>query len=430
MEILNDENNKNDNKKNKITFINLLKVIFHRWKLFILISLSVTIIGTIGLKLYSKQKEIYVSYFTYNIPSIAEGKYLDGKTFNYSEIIDYDNLQRIVNSNEDYKNIDIDDLVDSSNFKIGIKKTYDSTTKELLKEEYVLTLPRGFFKSLNQAKSFANDIIYTPIYYTNKCIEKNDYKEFLLYYDEAARYETQVNILTNQYNLIYNHYQKLVTDYGEVQLQNNELLTKKINDLVQFFVNNKLSDLTYEIKQNGYVKNISEEKISLELEKKEKENKILYDEKKLADLTNMVNDLISNSSSSLQSLDLDSYNTAITNLIIEINDLKEEIDYIDLKLNNLVQAPETFINKMNYYKNKLEELSNELIQVEKEIIPNYSKINYMNQKVLIKENSLSLTKAAAVSLFIGIISAAAINIILDYKYIYSPLPIKTKKEEK
>ena len=61
MEILNDENNKNDNKKNKITFINLLKVIFHRWKLFILISLSITIIGTIGLKLYSKQKEIYVS---------------------------------------------------------------------------------------------------------------------------------------------------------------------------------------------------------------------------------------------------------------------------------------------------------------------------------------------------------------------------------
>ena len=400
---------------------------FHRKLLLLAITGSITLIGTGFLSLRGKGQEKYVSTFIYDIPSLVDNKYIDGSSFSFQKLVTKSSMEKIKNENEEYKSINLDKLYNSSLFEIKKVTEYNSVTKEPSAAYYYLSMPKTAFKSRIQAENFFYDIINQPVLYTFEAVNQMNYTKNFKNFDVAITLEQQIEYLENQYNLLNSKYEQLIIKYGDTYAING-LISDSKNNLNVYFKKNIIQDLKHEVKQNGYIKSL-EETEALNIEKKNLQEKIKYNEYKIDDLKNMIDYLLS-SSTSPTSLELDSYNKAITELIIENVNLQERIDEIDKKLSSMTFAPQDFINKLSTIKTALQDFTTEYTNVEKEIVTNNSTVLFKKQKIIEESNSNSTIKNGIFSLAAGILIGCIVNLIADRKYIFLDYPERKKKEEK
>ena len=274
-------------------------------------------------------------------------------------------------------------------------------------------VPQNVFPSKQIAESFINDLINQPINYTIEAQKNINYFISLESFNEAYSYEMQIELLESQYELLVENYQNLINVYGNVQINENSLL-EYVRELNIYYENNKLSNFSQEIIQKGYVKDSTKEKELLELEKEKLQNDIKYNETKIDELKELIKYLVTIASSNVASLQLDSYNVKITELTIENVDMQKRIKEIDNKLNSLGNVPASFTDKLNAYKDYLDNHTHLYMQNEEYILKKYSTVTYKNQKVL-KSNDASIIKPLAVCLVMGLVIGSTINFIIDYK---------------
>ncbi|MDD6250154.1 MAG: hypothetical protein PUA88_03825 [Bacillales bacterium] len=401
------------NKKDPLTLSKIFKVVLNKWWLLIITATSITAIGTVGAKFLNSKKETYTSQFSYNIPSLKDGKFIDGTNFTYQYFIDYSRLEQVKESNNDYKSINIDKLYKSDYLEIKHILEYSNVTNEIISDYYEIMVPQNVFPSKQIAESFINDLINQPINYTIEAQKNINYFISLESFNEAYSYEMQIELLESQYELLVENYQNLINVYGNVQINENSLL-EYVRELNIYYENNKLSNFSQEIIQKGYVKDSTKEKELLELEKEKLQNDIKYNEAKIDELKELIKYLVTIASSNVASLQLDSYNVKITELTIENVDMQKRIKEIDNKLNSLGNVPASFTDKLNAYKDYLDNHTHLYMQNEEYILKKYSTVTYKNQKVL-KSNDASIIKSLAVCLVMGLVIGSTINFIIDYK---------------
>lgn len=421
-------NEKNDETKKELKLLDIVRVCFHRYILLGCVAGATLVVGTLGLTLIGKSKESYVSNFKYSVPSIQNNKYLDGSSFDFQEVLSKSNIEEVINSNQKYSNIKVTKLLESSINEIKHIREYSDITKELINDYYALILPKNVFSSKEQAESFITDLLSYPIKESIKSLNNLNYKINLENYSSSLKYEDQITYLSNQNNLLISQYNSLINLYGDVTYESKSL-SSYCNEVKRLEASLRLTDLSNELKQNGYLMNVEQEKKSLELEKKEIQKNIQYNEQKIDELKGMIKYLLDNSSS-VQSLDIDAYNQKIADLIIENVNLNERIEKIDIKISAATNAPTSFINDMEEINQNLEEATNKYLEVEKYLINNYSKISYKSAKVLEEQNDDSTIKNAFISLIIGLVLGCAVNLIVDRKYLFEEYPEKKKKESK
>lgn len=422
------ENSKKENTGREISLTNIVKVFFHRYVLLGCITGAILLVGTLGLTYIGKSQETYVSSFKYNIPSIQNDKYLDGSNFDFQLVLSKSNIEEVIESNPEYSNIKKKTLLSSKLNEIKCVREYSETTKELVNDYYILTLPKGVFSSKEQAESFVTDLLSYPIKESINSLNNLNYKLNLENYSSAKKYEDQISYLNNQNNFLISQFNSLINLYGDVSYESKSL-SSYCNDVKRLDCSLLLSDLSNELKQNGYLMNVEQEKKSLELEKKEIQKTIQYNEQKIDELKEMIKYLLDNSSS-VQSLDIDAYNQKIADLIIENINLTERIEEIDIKITTATNAPTSFINDMEEIYQNLTTATDKYHEVEKYLINNHSKISYKNQRVLYEENDSSLIKNALMSLVVGFVVGCVVNLIVDKKYLFEEYPEKKKKESK
>ncbi|MGN1295713.1 MAG: hypothetical protein ACI4U5_04830 [Bacilli bacterium] len=422
------ENSKKENTNKEISLTNILKVIFHRYILLGCITGVTFLVGTLGLTIIGNSQETYVSSFKYNIPSIQNNKYLDGSNFDFQYILSKSNIEEVINSNPEYSNIKIKTLLNSEINEIKYVREYSDVTKEELNAYYKLTLPKCVFSSKEQAESFVIDLLSYPIKESIKSLNNLNYKINLENYSSALKYEDQITYLNNQNNLLVAQYNSLINLYGDVSFENRSL-SSYCNDVKRLDYSLLLSDLSNELKQNGYSMNVEKEKTSLELEKKEIQKTIQYNEQKINELREMIKYLLDNSSS-VQSLDIDAYNQKIAELLIENVNLSERVEEIDIKITTATNAPTSFLNNLENINQDLDEATDKYLEVESYLINNYSSISHKNQRVIYEENETSIVKNALLSLLIGFALGCIVNLIVDRKYLFEVYPEKKKKEPK
>lgn len=401
------------NKKDPLTLSKIFKVVLNKWWLLIITATSITAIGTVGAKFLNSKKKTYTSQFSYNIPSLKDGKFIDGTNFTYQYLIDYSRLEQVKESNNDYKSINIDKLYKSDYLEIKHILEYSNVTNEIISDYYEIMVPQNVFPSKQIAESFINDLINQPINYTIEAQKNINYFISLESFNEAYSYEMQIELLESQYELLVENYQNLINVYGNVQINENSLL-EYVRELNIYYENNKLSNFSQEIIQKGYVKDSTKEKELLELEKEKLQNDIKYNEAKIDELKELIKYLVTIASSNVASLQLDSYNVKITELTIENVDMQKRIKEIDNKLNSLGNVPASFTDKLNAYKDYLDNHTRLYMQNEEYILKKYSTVTYKNQKVL-KSNNASIIKPLAVCLVMGLVIGSTINFIIDYK---------------
>ena len=133
----------------------IFKVMFLRWKLLLIITASIFVIGMLGTQLiYNKLKTRYSSTIEYvNVLGATDGTYIDNSIFNYRDIIKLSNLQTVKESSDDFKSIDVEKI--NKDEAITLTKKFDETTKTYL---YTISVKAKYFSDKNQAKEFINSV--------------------------------------------------------------------------------------------------------------------------------------------------------------------------------------------------------------------------------------------------------------------------------
>lgn len=418
-----------ENKEEKeVTLGRVFKVMFHNKLLLVVVSLVVLLIGVLGIKfVYNSYKAIYKAEYKYNVSSLNnDGSYIDGTKFYYKDVISESVLNEIKESNELYSSIDVEKMLEKDGVSIDWMTEYNDN-KEVVNQYYQLTFKQVYFSSEEQAKSFISDVMNYPLEKNKSLHDKANYSTNLTKYNSANTYSDQISYLSAQYSFLHGKYESLIADYGDL-IVNEKKLSLYLNDLEMFFTNNKLSDASYELVLKGYVKNYEENKDKLELQKDNLQKKYDLNETIIAELKQVVNDLLATGSTA-QSLDLGAYNSKINELIVENAQIKQDIEDLNIQILNGESTPTTFTNKLNDFYNELVSETLTYKSVSKKVINENSTAFTINTNIIEKDGGISGVVGAAGSLILGIVVAGIVNLIHDNRYLYEDFPVSKKKKE-
>ena len=471
-----------ENQEEGITLGQLFKVVFGRNKqrkiLFLCLLVGITLFGILAIKLvYNTSKDTYTAQFNWTTVGLSDGKYVDGSTFNYKELQTSDVLNEVKDSNDEFSSISVENMLGDFTITYVTEKDDDDNVTN---QYYQISVLKKYFKNKTQAADFIKAVADYPI---NENIEKLDSINLtsnLTNYSSSVVYDNQVTYLTNQYNLLVSYYDTLTSAYGDVQLSSGSTVSATKALLVAHFTDYTFSKLTLDISNYGYVKNYDyyESQIVSALDDEltsYQTNKAKYDA-----LEDARDKLISqaSSSSNLQDLQLESYNTEMVSLLEANKDLLVEMivnlrklardtsayaneealeaAFSDIALifnqndsdttnddvttdafksiyTALESAPsvETFeSNITTYYYEPLVELTSTLKSVESEVVTNYSKTTFESGAIVVLDEEMSTATAVVASVLVGFVVACVVNFVIDIDHLHDePAYRNLKKKE-
>ncbi|MCQ2496137.1 MAG: hypothetical protein MJ131_06040 [Lachnospiraceae bacterium] len=421
-----------ENNGQEISLIQLLKVAFGNKVRLIVITLLVAIIGALFFKLYyDPNKSEYVADFNYFVQGLDEGLYIDGSAFNYQELVSYDALAEAKASDADFANIDIDTMFNGNGISVKHVKD-DKITNATVYLYYEITVKSRFFKDGNQAKAFISYLAEAPIAKTVQLSDSDKYKYNLKVFEDCESFDTQLKYLGDQLALLDGKYAQLIEYYGDIKLKDQDTITDKLNAMDVYFVNNSLSYLRYEKEENGYVLNKGRNIENLKLTMMDLDKQKKYNEMELERLEGSIVSLMGNVSSGMQSAEIDSYNSRITELIAKNVEITRKIDDIDLQLKNVDNAANTeYAKKLVEANGILDEYTDKYQQVEYEVVRDNSKVFYNNGSKIAGQGGMGLVKGGIIALVLGGFLACCVNLIMDWRKIFEdPFKEEKKKNEK
>lgn len=408
-----------------ISLIELIHIIFRRKWILLGVTLGIFILSILFSSLVlNRNKEYYSVTFSLEYPESSNYKYHDGTSFNYRKIISYDNLVLAKESNQKYKNIDVDSLFETNSIQIAeVTQTVNGNT--IPSGEYTLAAKAKYFNSRDVAKEFLRDLTNVPIVKVNEIIANMDYDSNLSNYSNSTVYDSQINYLVAQRDFIINGYNNLINYFSSglmvtsIKDDNNKTKTLKeyLSDVEIYFDNNKIDSLKSELDANGYVKDSSYlETIVLrrDLLIKEKEENVKKIEALTLQLKNLVNDVYSGSSLNPS---YESFNTQIAELTTTNVALDSQIEllnkYINESGNVSVSDKLAFEAKLDNYYRALVEFTNTYRSVVQSTYKENSNVDYHYNSVVILEGSVKTLYVAILGLVGGFAVASIIILIMD-----------------
>lgn len=409
-----------------IDLLTLIKVAFGRKILLAIITVVITIVGTLGIHfLYSKPNVKYVSSFEYSLPGINEGRYIDGSNFNYRTLISLDNLKKVKETDSSFSNIDVVNMYSKNDIEISY--VYQDDEKNTLSDPYyTITISEKYFTDINQAAAFIEELANYPIVKTLDIVKNTKYDYNLTSYASALTYEGQIEYLNSQIQLLNDKYLSLITDYGDLYIE-NEQISERQAKLALYFVNKPLSLLSNELEINGYVKNYG---ITLPQLKTQKE--YLLEERarnvKLIDTYELKIDEILASSTGI--IDISNYTAEVARLTNRNSEIDKELVILDKKITAAEAAtptPQDFIDELNAAKAALVGFTDEYVELEQQVYSEYNQVFFMNKAIVEADGGISIIISAALSLIVGLMCGCVVNLIVDRKKL-SAKPEKKEEE--
>lgn len=419
-----------------ITLGQIFKAMFFNKIRFLIVSVATFVVLLLGiLVIYNPGKETYVAKFKYSDINIANGHYSNGKTFNALDLIDL--MEEVKQTNQKYSNIDVDKIIAKNGVTITedftVKKieTTDKTdTEEFITSHYTLTCNAKLFPDYKTAKSFMTDLISYPVAKSNYLANSIVFDENLKLYDVAKIYANQIDYLNAQKKYLIDGYNALINSYGDVSY-NNVKLSSKVKEISLYFENNKLDLLSDEITKNGYVKDLITYKSNLETQKYNLTLESEYNAKKLDQLAKQRDDLIAKASkdSSIQTLDLSTYNDSIISLTQRNIDIAKEVEILDKYLDSSSATKAdgsvnenyysdakraVFESKLNQFRVQLENYTNDYKECYLECIQDYN-IYYNDAAKVVSDGGFSTAMTLVISVLVGFAVACVVNLIADRK---------------
>lgn len=405
-----------ENKSKELTFSDLLEIIFKRKILLTVITLIITIVGTLLLGVvYSKRNTYYTTSFILEYPGSSTLTMPDGTNLKYSEFISQKSLEKVKKSNVNYSGIDVVSLALSDDISISQEIVINSAERK--DTVYTITVKAKYFSSKEIAKLFLKDLSTLPINNVKEMVKNTVHDSYLTAYDNTLSFDNKLNFLEAQKNYLLNAYDTTISSLGNISINNKTLSAYKQN-IENFFMINSLELLISEFEREGYATQNKELAKSYELEIETLLAKKASNEKIIEAIRNEIG------KSEYANKDLDF--SRISELIEENVVITEKIDTLKIKLSYAKgeitneQAYLAFTTKLTNFYNNIDTFTNEYIENINIIYEQLSSITFENSSIIKEKGGISIAIAGGASLILGFIIASIVNILIYF--------IKSKKE--
>ena len=449
------------NEKYEGPFISdLIKVVFGRKLLLCIITVCLTIIIALGLKLgISNRQTCYQTTFTYSNENLNYGEYVDGSVFNFKTLTNYDILKEIKDSNEEFSSINVDKIVSNQAISITsenekrerpvlnvVNEKTGETNQTLVSQNYninyTIKVNKQYFKNASQAEKFLTAIAEKPNLTNIDIVSSMTFQSNFTAINETNYYENKIDLLESQYNIILNEYKKLSSSYSNlyINISDNIKTVQDANTLfISNFKTNSLESLMTDSILYGYIENFesSEKNLTREL------NNAIYQYKLLDSKIKSLKDFYSNSQ--VVNQNNDEYNsliiekedtkvsiqryakkflaygktvTELVNSFSGLNDVYTEEELTEFKATVDNSNIKSFVSELNNVIAKMKEYTRILNEVETKVIEKRSMVTYETVSTIETVGGINNALIAIISIVIGFVCAASVNICLDYKKIY------------
>jgi len=200
------------NEEKGISFFDILHIIKKNLWWVLGVTLVITVVGTLLFYfVYNKSKETYSYGFEIHSDAIVEEKYPDGSIFRYEDLISYDSLKTIVESNDEFKSIDYKDMLENDKISISTYTEETTTNSKTDPVSYkVITVYAKYFDSKLQASDFMKAIVNAPVEKANQLTNNLKYDSNLDAFDTCiSSYENKIAYLKAQRDFIIEQYNSL-----------------------------------------------------------------------------------------------------------------------------------------------------------------------------------------------------------------------------
>ncbi len=405
-----------ENKSKELTFGDLIHIIFKRKILLAVITLIITILGTLFLEIvYNQNQSYYTTSFTLNYPGVENLTLPDGSSLKYADFISSSSLEKVKNSKEEYKNIDTQNITLKNDISISWQVVSNSANKK--DTVYTIKVKAKYFNDKDLAKSFLQDLATLPINNIKDMVKSTNHREFLNALKELELYDEQVKYLEEQKKYLLETYSSTITS-----LQNLSINVSSLSMQKQLLENDTSIDvLKSELDSKGYAPKTDSAKLSYRSKINALTAKKISNDKVIEAIrTELENPAYNGKQFDLSKLiELIEENTVITE---EINSLNVKLEYASSTDTVESEELKTFKSNLTNVKDKFDNYTLKFENAVFSIYDNLSSTTFETSAIIEETGSISIIISGAISFILGFIVASGTILIIDFA--------KKKREEK
>lgn len=334
-----------EEREDGMTLGEIFSLMFKKKLIVLITTLVVAVIGIVTiLAVYNPmQKKVTAEYY-YDKTTLTTGNYSNGEPFRMSDVISYDNIKAVIDSNEAYSKLNAQKIFES----FTIENVQELDAEKNVKSYYKVTALRKLLKNDELAKKFMNDLISYPIKVNTEIMKDVDLTKQLVKYKEAKTYADAFGYLRTAYNEIVKEYNDIITTYGDIKISINngekiDVSTRLVN--IEFYIKSQNLNTLYNtengtglITDYGLILNYDFSRQSIQNELNELNNQLFVVDEQLASIDEQykaIYDAISNSgSTTILSADAQSVIQKKSELSAQKIQLENQKQKIELRLEN------------------------------------------------------------------------------------------------
>ena len=459
-----------EEREDGMTLGEIFSLMFKKKLIVLITTCVVAIIGIITiLAVYNPmQKKVTAEYY-YDKTTLTTGNYSDGEPFRMSDVISYDNIKAVIDSNDAYKGLNAQKIFES----FSIENVQEVDAEKNVKSYYKITALRKLLKNDELAKKFMNDLISYPIRVNTEIMKDVDLTKQLVKYKDSKTYADAFGYLKTAYNEIVKEYNDIITTYGDIKISINngekiDVSTRLVN--VEFYIKSQNLNSLYDtengtglITDYGLILDYDFSRQSIQNELNELNNQLYVVDEQLSSIDEQytaIYDTISKSDSKTilsadaqsviqkkselsaqkiqlenqkQKIELKLENETATNVYYGVGGVKSESQYnaiesVDTKAKytaqNIKNQKDTISTTLDNVYNYLDKEFATLKELKLEINNNATYVYYQNNSIIKTTGGLNTIIAIVLPIIAGLVIGCIVSFALSYS------DFKKEKEEK
>lgn len=392
------------------SFLDICKMIWREKIILLIVTVAIFVVGTLLIAFwYNPKKTAYTSSFNLEFAGSDSKTFINGKKFNYKDIVSKNYLKTVKNSDSKFDDINVDDLYKYNNITISVDES-DNTL-------YTISVSKSKVTDSDLMADFIEALVNN---YTSYIIEQNgsiDYtSSFDLYNDYYYYYYEGVSFLSEKADDILDKYSSLVSTFGgnyiiygkslqslyeETSSKINKLLIDyyKNQALTNLYVKDEASKTLYQKEVKGIVENdlLTLEKNALIVEQYQSMLSTAQNYTEL--MTNIANENASiyqelkhyTNVSDVTTLTMDNYETYLNEATVASSEYQTEVENIYKKLVN--------------YATELEQTTSALYTAS-------ITVTYASSSIVESSGALNIILGALIALIVGLVIACIVCYIV------------------